>query len=159
MGDSVTQPDIAGGLAALGLAPGDTAFVHSSLSAFGHVEGGAEAVVRAFLEVLGPEGTLSVPIFRNGYFGGESDQVWDRDNSESQMGRISETVRTWPGARRSAHAVHPIAAVGRLSEDLTERRNVTDFAFDSPFARFMELDAWIVLLGVPFNNCTLIHLL
>ena len=159
MEHTVTCSDILTGLQSLGLKPGDTAFVHSSLSSFGHVEGGAETVVRAFLEVLGPEGTFSAPIFRNGYFGGESDQVWDRDNAPSQMGRISETVRTWPGARRSAHAVHPIAAVGRLSEDLTERHNVTDFAFDSPFARFIELDAWIVLLGVPFNNCTLIHLL
>ncbi len=159
MSDSVTQSDIVSGLQALGLQPGDVAFVHSSLSSFGHVEGGAETVVRAFLEVLGPEGTLSAPIFRNGYFNGGPDQVWDRDNSPSQMGRISETVRAWPGARRSRHAVHPIAAVGRLAEDLAERHNVTDFAFDSPFARFIELNAWTVLLGVPFNNCTLIHLL
>jgi aminoglycoside 3-N-acetyltransferase len=155
---SVTQSNIVSGLRTLGLKAGDVAFVHSSLSSFGHVEGGAEAVVRAFLEVLGPDGTLSVPIF-NKYFTEGPDQVWDRDNTPSLMGRISETARTWPGARRSPHAVHPIAAIGRLAEDLTERYHVTDFAFDSPFARLLELDAWIVLIGVPFNNCTMVHLL
>jgi len=158
MGDSVTQSDIVDGLRALGLKAGDVAFIHSSLISFGHVEGGGEAVVRAFLEVLGPDGTLGVPIF-NRYFTEGPGQVWDRDHSPSLMGRITETVRAWPGARRSPHAVHPIAAVGRLAEDLTERRHVTDFAFDSPFARFLELDAWIVLIGVPFNNCTMVHLL
>ena len=158
MVDSITHADIVSGLLALGVNAGDVAFVHSSLSSFGHVEGGAETVVRAFLEVLGPEGTLGVPIF-NKYFMEGPGQVWDRDRTPSLMGRISETVRTWPGARRSPHAVHPVAAVGRLSEDLAERHPVTDFAFDSPFARLLELNAWIVLIGVPFNNCTMVHLL
>jgi len=155
---SVTRTDFIGGLRALGFQEGDVAFVHSSLSSFGHVEGGAEGVVRALLKVLGPEGTLAVPIFRR-YFWEGPDQVWDRDHSPSLMGIISETVRAWPGARKSHHAPHPIAAVGRLAEDLTERHNRSDFAFDSPFARLLELDAWIVLMGVDYSVCTLIHLL
>ncbi|MFH1566409.1 MAG: AAC(3) family N-acetyltransferase, partial [Gemmatimonadota bacterium] len=155
---SVTRAQIAAGLRELGLGTGVVAFVHSSLSSFGHVDGGAEAVVAAFLEVLGPEGTLAAPIFRRFFWEGP-DQVWDRDASPSLMGRISEAVRTWPGARRSAHAPHPIAAVGRLAADLTGRRNRSDFAFDSPFARLIELEARIVLVGVGYQVCTLMHLL
>ena len=60
MRDSVSQNDIADGLREVGLEPGDTVFMHSSLSSFGHVEGGAEAVARAFLEVLGQEGSVHV---------------------------------------------------------------------------------------------------
>ena len=148
-----THTDLVSGLGSLGLTSGDVVFVHSSLSSFGHVEGGAETVVQAFLEVLGPEGTLAVPSFGK-YFMEGPGQVWDRDRSPSLMGRISETVRTWPGARQSPHAVHPVSAVGGLAEDLTERHHLTDFAFDSPFARLLELDAWIVLLGVTYNSCT-----
>jgi len=155
---STTQKDIVNGLKELGLKAGDTAFVHSSLSSFGHVEGGAETVVKAFLDVLGEEGTLAVPIFRN-YFWDGPDQVWDRENSPSLMGRISETVRTWADNRRSYHAPHPIAAIGLLAEDITERHNLTDFSFDSPFARLLELNAWIILMGVDYNRCTMIHLL
>ena len=157
MSISVNQSDIVTGLKKLGLKSGDVAFIHSSLSSFGYVEGGAETVVRAFLETLGSEGTLSVPIFHN-YFWGMWSQVWDRDNTPSLMGRISETVRTWPGVRRSRHAPHPIAAVGALAEDLTERNNRSDFALDSPFARLVELNAWIMLAGVDYNSCTMIHL-
>jgi aminoglycoside 3-N-acetyltransferase len=154
----VIKADIIDGLRRIGLDKGDVVFVHSSLSSFGHVNGGAETVVKAFLEVLGSEGTLAVPIFRN-YFWDGPEQIWDRDNSPSLMGIISETVRTWEGNRRSYHAPHPIAAVGRLADDLTERHNITDFSFDSPFSRLIELNAWIVLLGVDYNRCTMIHLI
>ena len=54
----VTQSEIAAGLARAGMRPGDTVLVHSSLSRFGHVEGGANAVIDALLQALGPEGTL-----------------------------------------------------------------------------------------------------
>lgn len=159
MADIVTRKDIEEGLKALGLQPGDVAFVHSSLRSFGYVEGGAEAVVQTLLNVLGPEGTLVVPIFRRFFEEGEGDQVWDRETSPSLMGRISETARTWPGARRSYHAPHPIAAIGPLAEDLTERHNESDFSFESPFSRLLELNAWILLVGVSYNVCTMVHII
>lgn len=154
----VTQAEIEEGLERLGLGQGDVAFVHSSLSAFGYVTGGAQAVVRALLAVLGPEGTLAVPIFRSFFWEGP-DQVWDRQRSPSLMGAISETVRTWPGAVPGHHAPHPIAALGKYAGELSSRRNRSDFAFDSPFSLLLELNAWILLVGVNFNCCTFIHLL
>ena len=48
-------------LSALGLCPGDTVIVHSSLSALGHVEGGADTVIDALKELLTEEGTLLFP--------------------------------------------------------------------------------------------------
>lgn len=154
---TVNLEDLVEGLKALGLAEGDAILVHSSLKSFGHVEGGAETVVKAALEVLGEEGTLAVPTFDN-YFWDGPDQVWDREHTPSKMGIISETVRTWPGARRSRHAPHPISAVGKYALDLAERHNQTDFSFDSPFFRLIELNAWITFVGVEFNVCTMLHL-
>jgi len=158
MNDAVTRKDIVEGLEALGLRSGDVAFVHSSLSSFGHVEGGAETVVQALLDVLGPTGTLAVPIFER-FFEGREGQMWDRETSPSLMGKISETARTWPGARRSYHAPHPIAAIGPMAEDLTERHNEPDFSFDSAFSRLLELNAWIMLIGVSYNVCTMVHII
>ncbi|MBM3708594.1 MAG: hypothetical protein FJW69_09730 [Actinobacteria bacterium] len=158
MENAVNQAIIVNGLKELGLKNGDILFLHSSLKSFGYVEGGAETVVKAFLEVLGEEGTLVVPIFRS-YFWDGPDQVWDRNNSPSLMGIISETVRNWKGNYRSYHAPHPISAVGKLAEDITERHNISDFSFDSPFSRLLELNAWIMLLGVDYNRCTMIHLI
>ena len=58
LGMLVTRSLLAHDLEALGLGPGGAAMVHCRMSALGHVVGGAETVVRALLDTLGPEGTL-----------------------------------------------------------------------------------------------------
>ena len=49
----LTKDDIKAGLQSLGVEPGMVLMVHSSLSALGHVEGGADAVIDALEEVVG----------------------------------------------------------------------------------------------------------
>ena len=56
--NSLTQPEIERELRQLGLTRGDAAEVHSSLSSFGWVAGGASTVVDALMNVVGDEGTL-----------------------------------------------------------------------------------------------------
>ena len=60
-GTTLTKREIAQHLKALGVQPAMTLMVHSSLSALGQVEGGADAVIDALLEVIGPQGTLLMP--------------------------------------------------------------------------------------------------
>lgn len=55
---SVTKETIKVGLRKLGLRKGDTVGVHCSLSSFGHVEGGADAVIDALLETVGKQGNV-----------------------------------------------------------------------------------------------------
>lgn len=59
----VTRNDLMRDLVSLGLPEGGTVMVHSSLRSIGTVEGGADTVVEALLQCLGPEGTLVVPTF------------------------------------------------------------------------------------------------
>ena len=54
----VARSRLARDLEKLGLEPGGVAMVHCRMSALGHVVGGAESVVRALLDAVGPEGTL-----------------------------------------------------------------------------------------------------
>jgi len=51
------------GLRSVGLGAGDHVVVHSRLSSFGYVEGGADAVMDALEEVLTPQGTLVMPTY------------------------------------------------------------------------------------------------
>ena len=60
---TLTRSDIVDGLRALGLAAGDRVVVHSSLKAFGRVEGGPNTVIDALEEVITPAGTLVMPTF------------------------------------------------------------------------------------------------
>jgi aminoglycoside 3-N-acetyltransferase len=54
----VKKEDIKAGLMRLGLKKGDTVGVHSSLSSFGYVEGGADTVIDSLLETVGEQGNI-----------------------------------------------------------------------------------------------------
>ena len=56
---AVNQAQLASDLRRLGVREGGIVMVHTRMSALGWVVGGSEAVVRALLDALGPEGTLA----------------------------------------------------------------------------------------------------
>jgi aminoglycoside 3-N-acetyltransferase len=156
----VTQDDIVAGLRALGLGPGDMVQVHSSLSSFGYVEGGADAVVDAFLEVIGTEGTLMVPTFNHQSREAFDDEheIFDLRTTRSINGAITEAVRLRPQARRSLHPTHPYAAIGPKAEWLTsEHLNVRTFGMRSPLGKLVSGGGKICMLGVGVNSCTAAH--
>src|SRR5438445_7962273 len=102
----VTRADLVAGLRAIGIEPGGIIQVHSSLSRLGYVEGGAETVVDALLEVVGPEGTVMVPTFNHG-----AAEIYDTATTPSVNGAVTEALRRRPEARRSLHPTHPYAAI------------------------------------------------
>lgn len=163
----VTRADVADGLRRLGVGAGDSVFVHTSLRSMGHVDGGPEAVIGGLLDAVGPGGTVVVPVFtltaRLGPFG----SWYDHQTAPSSVGLITETLRRRPDAQRSFHAVHSVAAVGRLARAVTvEHRNCfgrvtpwcdAGFAQGSPFDLLARWNAWYVLLGVGFGVQTIMH--
>ena len=162
---TIDRKQLVADLTALGLASGDTVLFHSSLKSIGWVEPGPEAVVEAFLDVVGPEGTIAVPTLVPALRGIRP--LFDVDRSPSEMGRLTEAVRTWPGARRSNHPTHSLAALGRRAEELTGAHGrgggpntpwgPKALGFDSPWDRLRAWDAWVLLIGVDFSRCTLLH--
>lgn len=153
---------IAEDLRSLGLGDGDTVLVHSAMRRIGRVEGGAASVVQAFLEVLGPSGTLAVPTlpFRGALRDHlEIDPEFDAETTPSRMGAISEALRTHPAAVRSLLPTHPVAAIGPqaayLCEDHLNARGPCDE--HSPFYRLTQVGGKVLLLGVDFRSCTLLH--
>ena len=61
--EPLTQAQLEAGLRALGVDDGMALEVHSSLSAFGPVAGGAETVIAALQRVVGSEGAIVMPAF------------------------------------------------------------------------------------------------
>ena len=152
------REQISEALQALGLQVGHIVFVHSSLSSIGYVEDGADTMVDAFLDVLGSTGTLVVPTFTFSH-GGKSNPVFDPIQDPSEMGRITEVTRTRPGARRSHHLLHSVAALGPHAEEITAVHGASAWAADGPFWKLYELDAHILMLGVPYLRCTFFHVI
>lgn len=148
----VTREDIARGLRELGLKPGDVVVVHSSLSSFGTVEGGAEAVVDALLEVLGGTGTLVVPTFN------AQPGVFDPDTTPSVCGAVTEAVRKRPEAVRSHHPTHSVAAIGPLAPGIVEgHQQVHAFGRGSALFKVLQAKGKVLQLGTTHTSNSMIH--
>lgn len=172
-----TPATIASDLRALGLEAGMTVMVHSSLSKLGFVAGGAQSVVAALLEVVGPSGTLMMPT-HSGALTDPADwqhppvpEEWwqtlrdempafDQDLTPTRsMGVIAECFRHAPGVKRSNHPTVSAAAMGPNADALTKDHQLADrFGTTSPQGRLYELDGYVLLLGVDHANNTSLHL-
>ena len=158
---TVTAHDITSGLHTLGLHAGDVALVHSSLSSFGHVEGGAEAVIDALLETVGPTGTILMPTLTGSEaLSPDNPPVFDPRRSPCWVGRIPETFRQRPDAIRSLHATHSAAAIGREAVALTTEHldSITPCDAHSPYGKLAQMpNGYILLLGVDHQRNTTMH--
>lgn len=152
----VTQSDIARGLDALGIRRGEVVYGHSSLSAFGHVDGGADAVIDALLAAVGPEGTVVMPAFTWERNHAKPVVEFDVANDASEVGRITEVFRRRPGVRRNEHVCHSTAAFGPAAEEVMGG-SVHPFAFDASLYKCYELNSWYVFLGCGFSSGTALH--
>ncbi|MFA6112048.1 MAG: AAC(3) family N-acetyltransferase, partial [Candidatus Latescibacterota bacterium] len=134
--------------------------VHSSLSAFGHVVGGAEAVVAALREVVTGEGTIVMPAYLLGPPAPLTEEdrarglAWkvprldfDDLTTRSGMGAIADLFRRHPGVVRWRHPVHSLAAWGRQAEELCVG-----------FEPLVRANGSILLLGVQMDRCSALHL-
>lgn len=153
----LAQEEIRQGLVRIGLGPGNVVLVHSAMRTFGHIQGGAETVVEAFLELLGPSGTLVAPNFTFAHEA-EEDPLIDPENDPSEMGIISETVRRHPRAIRSTGFRHSFSAIGPRAEVITQvDPALSVFDLRSSFGVMLALDTQIVLAGMTYHSSTSHH--
>lgn len=106
---NVTKEDIIAGLRRLGIQNGDLVGVHSSLSSFGYVAGGAETILEALFEAVGHAGTIVMSTYlvgpplelteadiANGISWKIKRLAFDDLNTPSGMGVIADTFRRLP---------------------------------------------------------------
>ncbi len=157
----VTKQHMKRGLREVGLSEGAIVGVHSSLSSFGWVEGGADAVIDALLETVGKTGSIVVPTYS-----GDRERVpttpeeeamglsikwrlhpYDPKTTPCWTGKIPDTFWRRKEALRGENPVYSLAAIGPHASHLIQG-----------WDKLLELDGLILLLGVTLQCCTAMHL-
>lgn len=172
-----TVSSLSDDLIELGISPGMTLIVHSSLSALGWVCGGAAAVILALEEAVGRGGTLVMPAHSpdlsepSRWRDPPVPESWwqtirdampafDADLTPTRgMGIIPETFRKQPGVIRSQHPNCSFAAWGKHKEFITEDHQ-PDFSMGikSPLGKVYHLDGCVLLLGIDHDRNSSLHL-
>lgn len=130
MNSAITKQDIINGLLDLGLKSGDEIEVHSSLSSFGYVEGGAKTVIFALKEVVGENGSIFMPALRlsKELSLTEQDkllgittkiQILPENCERSAMGLIADTFRQMPDTITN-EGIFRISAWGRSANKVKD---------------------------------------
>jgi len=171
----LNRQELRGAIRAAGLS-GRPVCAHTSLSSFGFIEGGAAALVDAYLD----EGcTLLVPAFVYGTMipmpkdcpyvqnGGATAAEGDLDLSRvplydpadngvsAGMGVVPRELLSRPGRVRGMHPINPFAAIGPLAEALIARQTLLEVY--GPYQAAAERNGAIALMGVGLTRCTPIH--
>ena len=137
----------------LGVRPGMDLMVHSSLSALGPVLGGADTVVDALLDAIGPAGTLMMPSFHH-----RAAQVFNPLATPTTNGAIADAMWRRSAAVRSLHPTHAVAAIGpRAQEFCSHHIEVGIWAQDSPIGRLIHGGGYLLALGTTHDTSTAYH--
>ena len=166
----IGRPAILEALADVGVKKGDTLLVHSSLSACGHIVGGAKTIIEAIIETIGPDGNFFVPTFQRSecYLNGINKR-WDHRPSD-RRDRASEAVRwvgalplefmrLYPDAPRGLHISHSWAGWGpRAAEVLSHQAEDEPPFSDSSCPMIVkDMGGRILLFGSPVGHTSFVH--
>jgi aminoglycoside 3-N-acetyltransferase len=137
--------------ARVGVGPGRIVLVTGNLGRLMEFERpGKEAVVEAhyqvLAELLGPTGTLVVPTASTSLC--NTDRVFDPVATPSELGPLTEYVRTRPGARRSFHPFVSYAAIGAAAAEIIDDASRHAFGPHTPEGRLVEASALHVSIGL-----------
>ncbi|MDA0748955.1 MAG: AAC(3) family N-acetyltransferase [bacterium] len=171
MDTPATQKEIASDLRTLGIAPGDTLFIHSSFKSLGPVQGGAPTVISALEDAIGPDGLLSMPSF-NLVEAHRRAETWNLNTTPSTVGWLTEYFRCMPDTFRSNHYSHAVAARGKNAQELVSGHPISHglkspwdqepwgrtYGTHSPMYCLYEQNAKLLMLGVTYESSTFIHL-
>lgn len=138
-----SKNDIIKSLKNVGVLPGDNIFIHSNIGFCGRLEDANSPqefyniYKEAIFEVITKKGTLVVPTFSYSFC---HKKIFDKDNTESTCGFLSEMLRKDPESERSEDANFSISAIGENAKYFTQDAPEYSFGKGSFWEKFIEKD-------------------
>jgi len=150
---TITKKDILQGLKRLGIRKGDHLLVHTALGSFGKVQGGADTVIDALLETVGPQGTVMMPSF------GSPAEIFDVKKTETNLGAVAKAFWKRKQAVRSKHPLAAVAAIGEKAKWFVagHESEMLSHGENTPYVKLAEMGGKILLLGVDQDRSTFLH--
>lgn len=153
----VTKEKLKAQIRAMGILPGDTVLIHTSLRAVGETENGADGIIDAFREVL-TEGLLLVPTHTWSVVT-KHQPIYDVRATVPNIGTLPRVAAFRHDGFRSLHPTHSIAGFGRAASEFLdgEEKAGTPAPPGGAMHRLASVGAKILLVGVGNDKNTFIH--
>ena len=150
----VNERKLEAALASVGVTSGSTLYIQSSFGSLGYYPNGMPRFIALLQRLVGPDGTIVMPCFP---FDGSmeayvaSHPVFDARSAPSKIGKLPEVLRRTPGARRSCHPTHPVAALGAQADWLVDGHETcrTPQGDGSPFDKLVQCGALVLRINTP----------
>lgn len=173
---AVSKAELISAFNKLGIEKGMTLEVHSSLSSFDYVIGGAQTIVDALIECVGYDGTIAMVNDFSNYTDPshwvnppisveledkvrKNMPVLDKRASESVSGAVVDNLRRRVGATASFGVPTGYVAWGKYARLICSRQPLHFGLGDgSCTSHLYDLNAYVLLLGVDYDKCTMMHL-
>ena len=161
----LTKEDLKKALKELGVKKTDLVMVHSALSRCGHLQGGADAFVDAFLEsaetVLAPSFTRPYIAFEGSVNKTSLFRPFDKNSTGNIWTGTVPVNMLKRGAVRSAHATHSWCGIGPRAKACLADHGLLDSPTGqtSPFTYAIKNNGKIITYGVDVSSLTMLHYL
>jgi len=153
--------DIASWPARLGVQAGDTVQLMADLTRMAwHARRAGQridpaALLDAFLQAVGPQGTVVVPTFT---FQLADGAAFDVRNTPSISGALAHAALAHPAFWRTGHPLHSFAVAGAGAEELVQSKEPSSFGPASPFAFLQQRSATLIAIDLPLDDAlTFVH--
>lgn len=149
--------DFSKDFSSLGILPGDTVLMHSSMKALGTDET-PEYFLKSLCDYLGEKGTLLLPALTYSNVG-ENQPLFSVRETVPCIGLLPRVFVRMEGVIRSMHPTHSCAAYGYRAKEMTERHYLdkTPVGENSPFRILAEVGGKILMVGDINDHCTFMH--
>lgn len=159
------------GLRSLGVETGDTLLLHSAVNTIGRArdmvrapDTGMAWLLEALLEAVGPDGIVAAPTFTKTFKSaqdGPAGDVWNPARSPSRVGSFTDYLWRRPGAVRSDHPTHSVAALGQRAREFCAghswREGAATFDRNGPWGKLAGWGGKILWLGTSMRTHTAVH--